>query len=192
MTSAPIGADAVLPARRTPVGRVRAALRLARQRAAARGRLSVGRGVWLAPGAQVRVAPGASVRLGDGVELGAGSRIEATAGTITVGDNVRIGDRATLAAVAGVEVGDDAVIGDWVFVVDADPGIEDVEAPVRAQPLGPSPVRIGAGARVGAHATVTAGADVGDGAVVGSYALVRGAVASGRAVVGVPARSSSP
>jgi acetyltransferase-like isoleucine patch superfamily enzyme len=170
---APIGADAVVPARRTPPARLRALLRLAWQRTRARGRLSTGRDVWLARGAQVRVAPGATVRLGDGVEIGAGSRIEAAAGQVVVGDRVRIGDRATLAAVAGLQVGDDALVGDWVFVVDADPGTADVETPVRGQPLRPAPVRIGAGARLGAHATVTAGAQVPDGAVVGSYALVR-------------------
>ena len=169
----PIGADAVVPARRTPLRRAASALRLARALARARGRLTAGRDVWIARGARIHVAPGASVRLGDAVELGAGGRIEAAAGHVSVGERTRIGDRATLAAVAGVDVGADALIGDWAVVVDAGPGFDDVASPAREQPLRPAPVRIGAGARLGAHAAVGPGARVPDGAVVGSYALVR-------------------
>jgi acetyltransferase-like isoleucine patch superfamily enzyme len=96
-------------------------------------------------------------------------------------------------AVAAVEVGADALLGDWTLVVDADPGFDDVERPSRGQPLRvEAPVRVGDGARVGAHATLTAGARVGDGAVVGSYALVRGPVAPASAVAGVPARPLAP
>jgi acetyltransferase-like isoleucine patch superfamily enzyme len=187
----PIGADAVLPARRTAVRAIGSRLRLARARARARGRLTAAGDVWLAPGARVDVAPGAHVELGRGCELGTGSRIEAAAGTVTVGARARIGDRATIAAVRRIDVGDDVLIGDWALVVDADPGFDDAERPSRVQPLRPSPVRIGAGARVAAHATVLAGASVGPGAVVGSYALVAGPVARGAAVAGVPARRAS-
>jgi acetyltransferase-like isoleucine patch superfamily enzyme len=103
---------------------------------------------------------------------------------------VRVGERATVVAVEHVEIAEDAVLGDWTLVVDADPGHEDPERPARLQPLQPAPVRVGAGARVAAHATLLAGARVGDGAVVGSYALVTGAVADGAVVTGVPARTS--
>ena len=69
---------------------------------------------------------------------------------------------SAIAASARVEVGADALLGDWSYVSDADTGLG---APV--------PIRIGAGARLGAHATVGPGGRVPDGAVVGSYALVR-------------------
>jgi acetyltransferase-like isoleucine patch superfamily enzyme len=64
------------------------------------------------------------------------------------------------------------VIGDWAMVTDAEPGIADVETPVRAQPVGVRPVRIGEGARIGAHAALLAGAQVDAGGVVGSYAVL--------------------
>ena len=106
-----------------------------------------------------------------------------------LGARVRVGERATIAAVERIEVGDDAVLGDWSVLADADPGFDDVERPTRAQPLRPGAVRVGAGARIAAHATLLAGARVGEGALVGSYALVREAVPAAAVVVGVPARS---
>ena len=69
-------------------------------------------------------------------------------------------------------------------LTDSDPGLADVETPVRLQPLRTSPIRVGDGARIGARAAILAGAGLGDGAVVGSYAVVRGAVPSGAVVTG--------
>jgi acetyltransferase-like isoleucine patch superfamily enzyme len=158
----PIGADAVLPARRSRLRRPASAIRVFCARLAASGRLSTGSGVWMARRARIDVAPGARVLLGDGVELGDGARIDALNGTVTVGDRTRIGDRAALVGTTRVEVGPDALLGDWSFVGDADTGLGP-----------PAPVRIGAGARLGAHATVGPGVQLADGAVVGSYALVR-------------------
>ncbi|MEA2283749.1 MAG: hypothetical protein QOK21_4356 [Solirubrobacteraceae bacterium] len=186
-----VGADAVLPARRTPLASLGAGLRLARERARSRGRLRVEPGAWLAAGARVSVAPGAIVVLGSACEVGPGSRIEAAAGRVEIGARARLGARTTIAAVEHIEVGADAVIGDWCLLADADPGFEDVERPARGQPLRSAAVRVGAGARVAAHATLLAGAQVGDGALVGSYALVRETVPAAAVVTGVPARRRS-
>ncbi len=192
MTQPPTaGADAVVPARRTPPASLRAGVRLALARVRAGGRLDAAPGVWLARGARVSVARGATVVLGAGCELGPGSRIEAAGGRVEIGARVRLGERATIAGVERIEVGEDALIGDWCLLADADPGYEDAERPAREQPVRTAAVRVGAGARVAAHATLLAGAQVGDGALVGSYALVREAVPPGAVVAGVPARVSS-
>jgi acetyltransferase-like isoleucine patch superfamily enzyme len=158
----PIGADAVLPAHRTRARKLLSAYRLFCARLEARGRLTTGSDVWLGRRAHIDVGPGARVLLGDGVELGDGARIDAASGTITVGDRTRIGDRAAVVASKRIEIGADALLGDWSFIGDGDSGLGP-----------PAPVRIGAGARLGAHATVGPGVQMADGAVVGSYALVR-------------------
>jgi acetyltransferase-like isoleucine patch superfamily enzyme len=131
------------------------------------GRASVARGV------RIGIARGASVTLGDGVELGENVRIEAIAGTVAIGARTRLGERCTVAATSGVEIGADCLVGDLVLFADADPGIEDVETPLRLQPLRRAPIRVGDRARIGAHAAILAGATIADGAVVGSYAVVR-------------------
>ena len=60
------------------------------------------------------------------------------------------------------------------MVTDAEPTVDDVEAPVREQAVVSRPVRIGDRARIGAHAAVLAGATVGAGEVVASYIVVSG------------------
>jgi len=165
----PSGADAVIPPRGSATA---AKLRLAALRVRARGRLRAGRDVLVAPGVRVRIAPGCSVQLGDGVLLGEGCRIEASGGDVDVGANTRIGARAVVVALAGVQVGAGAVVGDWAMITDAEQHADDVETPIRSQPVVPRPVTIGDGARIGAHAAVLAGATVADRAAVGSYAVV--------------------
>jgi acetyltransferase-like isoleucine patch superfamily enzyme len=171
----PIGADAVIPPRGSATA---ARLRLAALRVRARGRLRAGRDVHVAPGARVRIAAGGRVQLGDGVLLGEGCRIEASGGEVAVGANTRIGARAVVVALAGVRVGAESVVGDWAMITDAEQRADDVETPIRGQPVAPLPVTIGDGARIGAHAAVLAGATVADRAAVGSYAVVAAPVRS--------------
>jgi acetyltransferase-like isoleucine patch superfamily enzyme len=119
-------------------------------------------------GVRIAIARGATVVLGDGVELGERTRIEAVAGAVRIGADTRVGERCTLAASAGVEIGSGCSIGHFTVFADADPEIGDAAAPIR----------VGDGVRIGAHAAILAGARVADGAVVGSYAVVRSAYSS--------------
>ena len=167
-----VGADAPEPPRRTLRARLRWAWLRARlgRRLTLEGRVSVG------PRVRIAIAPGASVVLGEGVELGERARVEAIDAPVRIGAGTRLGERCTLAAMAGIDIGADCLIGDYVLLTDSDPGFADIETPMRLQPLRTAPIRIGDGARIGAHAAIMAGARIGDGAVVGSYAIVRGAV----------------
>jgi acetyltransferase-like isoleucine patch superfamily enzyme len=162
----PVGADAPEPPRHSWLRWAWLRVRLGR-RLRVEGRVRAARGV------RIGVARGASVTLGEGVELGENVRIEAIAGAVRIGANTRVGERCTLAATAGIEIGADCRIGDLVLLADADPGIADVETPVRLQPLRTAPIRVGDGARIGAHAAILAGAAIADRGVVGSYAVVR-------------------
>jgi acetyltransferase-like isoleucine patch superfamily enzyme len=170
----PIGADAVVPAPRDRL----AGLRLARLRLAARGRLEARGNVRVERGVRIAVARGARVLLEDGCVLGEGCRIEAAAGTIRIGPHARIGSRALLVALAGIDVGAGCVVGEWAMIADHEATYEDPERPTRLQPLRAEPVRIGDGSRIGAHATLLPGATVAAGEVVGSYFIRRAPSAS--------------
>jgi acetyltransferase-like isoleucine patch superfamily enzyme len=164
----PIGADAVLPPRGT---RLASRLRLARLRLLARGALEAGRDVYVGRGVRVRVDRG-RVRLGDGCLLAPGCKIDAPGGTVIIGAGARLGERSAIVALSEVTVGAGAVVGEWAALSDVEPSADDVELPVRLQPLRPRPVVVGDGARIGAHAVLEAGARIAPGAVVGSYAVV--------------------
>jgi acetyltransferase-like isoleucine patch superfamily enzyme len=118
-----------------------------------RGRVDVARGV------RIDVARGARVILEDGCSLGERCRIEAGGGVVRIGRDARIGERAVLVAVVGIEIGAGADVGDWAVIADADPAFADA----------PAPVRIGDGARVGLHAAVLAGAEVAPGEAIAPY-----------------------
>jgi acetyltransferase-like isoleucine patch superfamily enzyme len=121
-------------------------------------------------GARIDVARGARVILEDGCSLGERCRIDAAGGTVRVGRNARIGERAVLVSVAGIEIGTGADIGDWAVIADADPAFADR----------PMPITIGDGARVGLHAAIVAGGTVAAGEQIAPYAT-RGAQAPGGA-----------
>jgi acetyltransferase-like isoleucine patch superfamily enzyme len=165
--AAPAGADAVIPPRGSGIA---SRLRLALLKARSRGRLEAGRGVHVARGARVDATAG--VRLGDGCLLGPGCRIEAAAGHVDIGPHARLGERSVLVALAGIFVGEDAVVGEWAVLSDAFPDAPDVERPVRLQALHALPIHVGARARIGAHAALGAGARIAPGDVVASYAVV--------------------
>jgi acetyltransferase-like isoleucine patch superfamily enzyme len=163
--SAPIGADAVVPAPRDRLG----GLRLARLRLAAQGRLETRGSVRIERGVRIAVAPGSRVILDDGCLLGEGCRIEAAGGTVRIGPGTQVGSRALLVSLAGIDVGAGCVVGEWAVIADHEPTYEDPERPTRLQPLHAAAITLGDGARIGAHAALLAGATLAPGAVVGSY-----------------------
>jgi acetyltransferase-like isoleucine patch superfamily enzyme len=141
-------------------------------RARSRGRLHVAPSVRASRGARVRVAPGARVVLGDGVRLGPDSRIEAVAGVVRVGAGSAIGERAVIVAHESVEIGPRVAIGDWAALDDGAPTYDDVERPVRTQPLRTAAIRVGEGAVLGPHASLGPGATVAAGDEVPAYAVL--------------------
>ena len=148
------------------------ALKLVWMRGRSRGRLRVARSVRVAAGARVRVAPGARVVLGPEVRLGPGSRIEAVAGTVRVGAGTSLGERAVIVAHEAVEIDERVAIGAWAALTDVAPTFDDVERPVREQPLRGGPIRVGAGAVLGPHASLGPGVTVAPGEAVAAYAVL--------------------
>jgi len=169
------------PAAAPPSGLI---ARLRARRAGAR-KAALGRAVVL------DVAPGARLDLGDGCAIGAGSRLHVSAGTVRIGAGAVLGERCTLAAHAGIEIGDGAVLGDEAVVVDFDHRHDDVELPVRLQGIVGSPVVIGAGARIGARAAIQRGVTIGAGAQVAALSVVTQDVPPHARVGGVPAKSAA-
>jgi acetyltransferase-like isoleucine patch superfamily enzyme len=159
-------------------------LRSARRRPGVRA----GRGVRIGRRVALDVVPGAELVLGDGCDIGERTRIFVQAGRVELGAGVTLGERCTIVAHAGVTIGAHAWLEDGAVLVDFDHVIDDVEVPIRAQPLVASPIAIGDGARIGLGSGVLRGVTVGPGAVVGPHAVVTRDVAPGVVVGGVPAR----
>jgi acetyltransferase-like isoleucine patch superfamily enzyme len=147
-----------------------------------------GRGVQIGRRVQLEVLHGGELILGDGCRIGERTRIVVQGGRVEIGAGATLGERCTIVAHERVEIGAGAWLEAGAVLVDFDHVVDDVELPIRAQPLICSPITIGERARIGFDAGVLRGVSVGAGAVVGPHAVVTRDVAPGVTVGGVPAR----
>lgn len=154
-------------------------------------------------GPRSAIAPPATITCPHRIEIGAGvlimggawlSVVEEHRGRrheplLRIGDRVALGRDAVIACVGLVEIGDDVLTADRVFIGDTSHGYRDPHTPVRRQPMSdPRPVRIGPGAFLGVGAIVLPGVTVGENGYVGAGAVVTADVPARTVVVGNPAR----
>jgi acetyltransferase-like isoleucine patch superfamily enzyme len=148
-----------------------------------------GAGVSLADGVRFEVGQDAQLVLGDGCRIGERTRIVVAPGRrVEVGAGAVLGERCTIVAHSGVTIGARAQLGHGTVIVDFDHVFEDVERPIREQPLKSTPVAIGEDARIGLGASLLRGVTVGASAVVDPRAVVTRDVPAGAHVGGVPAK----
>ena len=126
--------------------------------------------------------------LGRWVVIGAGNAIRCHEGNIRIGDKVVFGQGNTINAYLDVEIGDDCLFADSIYICDFDHRFDDPDVPIRKQGIVTEPVRIGADCWIGEKATILRGVTIGDGSVVASHALVNRDVPPRSIVGGVPAK----
>lgn len=103
---------------------------------------------------------------------------------ITLGKGVFINSGCCFQDQGGIEIGDNALIGQQVVIATLNHDL----APEKRGNMLPAPVKIGNGVWIGAHATLLAGVTVGDGAVIAAGAVVTKDVPANTVVAGVPAK----
>lgn len=136
----------------------------------------------------------ANIHVGDRVYVSDGSLLAAVPHTgagrceLRIGDGCRLGRNNHLYATESVVFEDDVLTANNVYVSDNAHSFEDVDLPVRLQPIRQlAPVRIGRGSWLGQNVCVI-GASIGKGCVVGSNSVVLDDVPDYTVVVGAPAR----
>ena len=145
--------------------------------------------VYMARGAEIRCTRGLGhLELGREVWIGRGTAIRCHEGYLKVGDRVVFGGRDTVNCYLDVEIGDDCIFADEVYVGDFDHRFERLDIRVQGQGIAKSPVRIGADCWVGTKAVVLRGATVGAGTVVGAAAVVHKRYPDRAVIVGNPGR----
>jgi acetyltransferase-like isoleucine patch superfamily enzyme len=128
------------------------------------------------------------LQLGPWCWLGSGNRLRAHEGNLRLGPKVVLGRDNVVNSYLDIEIGQNALLGDWIYVCDFDHRHERVDLPIRKQGIVKTPVRIGEDVWVGEKASILRGADVGAGSVIASQALVRERIPPFSVVVGTPAR----
>ncbi|MDE5549461.1 MAG: sugar O-acetyltransferase [Clostridia bacterium] len=103
---------------------------------------------------------------------------------ITIGKNVFINSGCCFQDQGGIEIGDNALIGQQVVLATLN---HDLSPEKRASMI-PAPIKIGKDVWIGAHATILSGVIIGDGAIVAAGAVVTKDVPENTVVGGVPAK----
>lgn len=129
------------------------------------------------------------LEIGRGVWIGRGTAIRCHEGYLRIGDGVVFGGRDTVNCYLDVEIDDECLFADEVYVVDFDHRYDDPGATVQSQGIVKSPVRLGRDCWIGTKAVLLRGVSLGEGCVVGAAAVVRGRFEDRSVIVGSPARA---
>jgi len=134
---------------------------------------------------------GGSIRLGRGVHLYRGTIIEVGAGgSVTIGDDTHIQSSCNIKGFLGsTHIGRNVQIAPHCVLSPYEHGFDDVESPIRAQPITTSgDIVLEDDAWLGASVMVLDGVTIGKGAVIGAGAVVTKDIPPYSVAVGVPAR----
>jgi acetyltransferase-like isoleucine patch superfamily enzyme len=130
----------------------------------------------------------ARMQLGPWCWIGADNRLRVHEGNLRLGPKVVLGGSNIINAYLDIEIGQNALLSDLIYVCDFDHVYEHLHLPIKKQGLVKTPVRIGEDVWVGEKASILRGADIGAGSVVGSQSLVKDRIPPFSIVVGTPAR----
>lgn len=120
--------------------------------------------------------------------IGKGNAIRCHEGNLRVGDKVVFGAKNTINCYLDIDIGNDCIFADWIYICDFDHRYEDMTIPIKNQGIVKSPVKIEQDCWIGEKSTVLRGVTVGSGSVIASHALVNKDVPRNSIVGGVPAR----
>ncbi len=120
--------------------------------------------------------------------VGEGCAFRAHEGSIRIGNKCTFGGKNTINCYSRVEVGDESLWADNIYVVDFDHWYLDPLMPIRSQGIRPEPIIIKPNVWIAEKATVVRGVTVGTGCVIGAMSLVNKDVPDYAVVGGIPAR----
>ena len=108
---------------------------------------------------------------------------------LVIGNNSYIGRFATFACMNDINIGNDVMFADRVFVGDCFHGFKDRELPIKDQYLfSPGPVSIGDGSWIGINVSIMPNVTIGRNCVIGANSVVTTDIPDFHVAAGSPAR----
>lgn len=136
----------------------------------------------------VRIVGSGNVKLGEYCRLGREVMFETHGNArIEIGSYVRINDGSIISAHAGINIGDDTMIGEYVSIRDANHGIA-IGMAIRKQAHHAEKIEIGDDVWISRGCCVLKGVSIGRGAVIGANSVVTKPVPEHSVFVGAPAK----
>jgi acetyltransferase-like isoleucine patch superfamily enzyme len=137
---------------------------------------------------EVQVGRRGRLELGRFVWVGDGTKIRCHEGVVEIGDKTVLGQECTISAYQRVRIGEQCVVADRAMFIDFDHGVVDAERPIRLQGIYKRDVVVGSNVWVGYGACILRGVRVGDNSIIGSNSVVTRDVPANAVVGGVPAK----
>lgn len=137
---------------------------------------------------EISKGKGARFTIGRFVWIGEGCAFRAHEGVLRIGQKCTFGGKNTINCYSRVEVGEEALWADNIYVVDFDHWYIDPHMTIRCQGIRAEPIIIEPNVWIAEKATVLRGVRVGEGSVIGAMSLVTRDVPAYAVVGGVPAR----
>ena len=109
--------------------------------------------------------------------------IENPYGGVKIGNNCFFNNYCTLAARAGITIGDGTLFGENVKVYDHNHCYKDRRLPIKEQGYTAAPVSIGKHCWIGSHVVILKGVTIGDYCVIGAGCVIHQDVPGGSVVV---------
>ena len=145
--------------------------------------------VFLGKDVELHCRPGfGRLEIGRWVHVGGGNGIRCHEGSLPIGDKAVFGRQNVVNCYLDIELGEAALVADWVYICDFDHVTADISRPIKDQGIVKSPVRIGPDTWICTKVTVTKGSRIGRGCVIGAHAVVRGDVPDYAIAAGMPAK----
>jgi acetyltransferase-like isoleucine patch superfamily enzyme len=144
--------------------------------------------VFFGSGLELQISPRGRIELGRFVWLGHGTKVRCHEGTVEIGPKTVLGQECTISAYERVRIGEQCVIADRAMFIDFDHGVVEVERPIRAQGIYTRGVEVGSNVWIGYGACILRGVRVGDNAIVGTNCVVTKDVPANAVVAGIPAQ----
>ena len=130
----------------------------------------------------------AEFTIGAWVWIGAGCAFRAHEGVLRIGSRTTFGGNNTINCYERVEIGDECLFADDIYIVDFDHWYLDPHMSIRSQGIRKEPIIMGRNCWVAEKATILRGVTIGTGVVIGSMSLVIRDVPDHAVMGGVPAR----
>lgn len=153
-----------------------------------RGKVKLGKRVYIAAGTEVTAFGNEKIVIDDDSFILERSMLQPYGGYILIGKKVGINLNCIIYGMGGVTIGDNVMMASSCLIVSANHNFERTDIPMNLQGVTCEEVKIGDDVWLGARVVVLSGVEIGEGSVIGAGSVVSTSIPPYSVAVGVPAR----
>lgn len=155
--------------------------------------VSISEQAYLARSVKIQINPdgfqsGGNVQISSGARISDGVILAPWGGSIAIGEKVYIGPYSVLYGAGGLKIGRNSLIAAQVGIFASNHGFDQLDIPIRNQPLTLKGINIGEDVWIGSGVKVLDGVTIGRGCVIGAGSVVASSIEDYAIAVGVPCR----